>query len=545
MRRIILMCCAVVTISATGMAAEILCQQNFRDPPSPAWEGMAQTGVSREMSGTTWPVLKITRPTSGYTMVTLQLPLEPYLGKRIKVQARIKTENVSQPPNPWNGVKCMIHSIAPSNELWTQMDLPAGTFGWRDVEFSAVVPSDSTYISLMLGLELVAGSAWFDEITIKEIGAMRKPPENIDPELAAKPPYKGHDMTRLCGAMIGMTVDTNDIRVLGGEWGANHIRWQLTWAGFPNGPADTATAQQYRAWLDQEFARLDRLLPVCEELDMLVTIDLHTPPGGRAADASMPLFQSQQWQDEFMSVWEHIATRYKGNKAVWGYDLLNEPTEGIVDDNVMDWHQLAAATARRIRLIDADRAIIIEPAMWAAPDALDWFQPYDDISNLVYSVHMYLPHAFTHQGVSNPSDPPLNYPGTIAGKYWDKAQLRASLEPVFSFQRDHHAHIYIGEFSAIRWAPDGSAARYLSDCIDIFEEAGWDWAYHAFREWDGWSVEHIGTRNAPVLASTPTDRLQLLKRWFQKAREDTEKAKKPKPFLMWISRVCGAVYQKM
>ena len=29
-----------------------------------------------------------------------------------------------------------------------------------------------------------------------------------------------------------------------------------------------------------------------------------------------------------------------------------------------------------------------------------------------------------------------------------------------------------------------------SELNRLFEEYGWDWAYHAFREWQGWSVEH-------------------------------------------------------
>ena len=24
------------------------------------------------------------------------------------------------------------------------------------------------------------------------------------------------------------------------------------------------------------------------------------------------------------------------------------------------------------------------------------------------------------------------------------------------------------------------------------KESGWDWAYHAYREWNGWSAEHSG-----------------------------------------------------
>ena len=338
---------------------------------------------------------------------------------------------------------------------------------------------------------------------------------------ADDPIYKGHDKTRLRGAMIGTTVGTtvgeNDIRVLGGEWGANHIRWQLLWGGFPNGPADNATISQYRNWLESEYRRLERLLPVCEELGMLVVIDIHTPPGGRDSKADMPLFRNKELQDEFMHTWEVIATRFKGNKAIWAYDLLNEPCEGVVGEGLMNWQELALATAKRIRAIDAERTIIIEPADWGSPDALDSFEPLEWINNVVYSVHMYLPNSFTHQGVGKDTRQVM-YPGEIRGIYWDKTQLRKVLEPVFRFQKKHHAHIYIGEFSAIRWAPENSAYRYLKDCIEIFEESDWDWAYHAFREWDGWSVEHTGPRNATRRAESPTDRQLLLMKYFQLGR---------------------------
>jgi hypothetical protein len=94
--------------------------------------------------------------------------------------------------------------------------------------------------------------------------------------------------------------------------------------------------------------------------------------------------------------------------------------------------------------------------------------------------------------------------------------MRRAWQPVMEFQRDTGAHIYIGEFSAIRWAPDGSAQRWLSDVIDLMEEQGWDWAYHAFREWDGWSVEYGSDKNDRKRSATPTDREQLLRGWFSK-----------------------------
>ena len=334
---------------------------------------------------------------------------------------------------------------------------------------------------------------------------------------AQKPVYKGHDKTRLRGTMIGTRVDEKDIRVLGGEWGANHIRWQLLWGGFPNGPADKATIQEYRNWLEGEYRRLERLLPVCEELGMLIAIDLHTPPGGRDTGSHMAMFRKKEFQDEFIHTWEVIATRFKDNKAIWAYDLLNECVEGKVANNCMSWQELSAATAKRIRAIDPERCIIIEPAEWAIPPTLDNFKPLEGIKNLVYSVHMYLPHIFTHQGAGR-NTPPLTYPGMIEGVYWDKEQLRKSLDAVYRFQKANNVHIYIGEFSAIRWAPDNSAYRWLKDVIELFEEAEWDWAYHAFREWDGWSVEHEGARNATRRPERPTDRQLLLMKYFKLCR---------------------------
>jgi hypothetical protein len=126
-----------------------------------------------------------------------------------------------------------------------------------------------------------------------------------------------------------------------------------------------------------------------------------------------------------------------------------------------------------------------------------------------------VPGTFTHQGVHG-GKRQVRYPGEIDGKMWDKAQLEAALKPAIDFQKTYGVHIYIGEFSAIRWAPDNSAYRYLRDAIDIFEAHDWDWTYHAFREWDGWSVEHGPDPKDRRPSPTPTDRQRLLQSWFAK-----------------------------
>lgn len=95
-----------------------------------------------------------------------------------------------------------------------------------------------------------------------------------------------------------------------------------------------------------------------------------------------------------------------------------------------------------------------------------------------------------------------------------RAAMEAALRPVVEFQQRFGVPIYVGEFSAIRWAPNGSAARYLRDAIAVFESHGWDWSYHAFREWQGWSVEHDEDPAHTNRASFITERQQILRDAF-------------------------------
>ncbi|MGQ9697877.1 MAG: glycoside hydrolase family 5 protein, partial [Armatimonadota bacterium] len=352
--------------------------------------------------------------------------------------------------------------------------------------------------------------AWFDDSTIK----IRERSPAVTS--GSRPVYKGHNLPRLRGAMIGTQVGESDLRVLGAEWKANHVRWQLVWNGFPQSPADTASLAEYDRWLEGELARLDRLLPVCEKLGIRVLIDLHTPPGGRDAQSVCRLFQEERYQNKFLQIWANLARRYRNSNGVWGYDLLNEPVEGDVPDGLMDWQALAERTARLIRSIDTKHAIVVEPAPWGGPDAIDNLDPLP-VPGIVYSVHMYQPFRFTHQGIyGNPTG--VTYPGEVDGVYWDKSRLRLALAPVREFQQRYRVHVYVGEFSAIRWAPGESAHDYLRDLIDIFEEYGWDWAYHAFREWDGWSVEHGPDPNDHAPSETQTSREKLLRSWFARNR---------------------------
>jgi hypothetical protein len=501
---------AAPTVGQTVLRLDFEAPQALKD-----WRPAGAKGVELTAGHGGGQAVRIERAEAegvGGNVIRLPLRVEELRGARLRVECLAKAENVAKPKNPWNGGKCMLHLVGPDGQRWLQQNDVYGTFDWGRLRFTAEVPADATEAALILGLEQTTGRVWFDDVQITVVGLRRRAPA----QPPAGPAYKGHDLPRLRGAMIGTRVDEADLRTFGGEWKANHVRWQLIWGGFPHGPADKGDLAAYDAWLESELQRLDRLLPVCAEVGIHVLIDLHTPPGGRDGASRCRMFAERRFQEHFVKVWEKIAQRYKGNKTVWGYDLVNEPLEGVLPEGLLDWRGLADKTARRVRAIDPDHAIIIEPAPWGSPDALDWFEPLD-IPGLVYSVHIYVPHRFTHQGVHGTAVG-VSYPGQIEGKHWDREQLRRALRPAIEFQRDYNAHIYIGEFSAIRWAPGDSACNYLRDVIAICEEQSWDWAYHAFREWDGWSVEHGPDPKDRTPAKTPTDRQQLLRSWFEKNR---------------------------
>jgi endoglucanase len=323
---------------------------------------------------------------------------------------------------------------------------------------------------------------------------------------------KSQNVTRFRGTMISPNLKEQDFRVLS-SWNANHIRWQLIWGG-DGSPADNADIPQYETWLAGALEQFDAMLPVCRELGLNILLDLHTAPGGRDQQRHWRLFNETQWQVYFLSVWDMMANRYKNETQIMGFDILNEPDDRVLTPGLLNWHDLTSEAVRRIRAVDTQHSIIVEASPGGGVNTLPNFEPLP-FDNIIYSFHMYEPTKFTFQNI-NTNDTPVLYPGLIDGKMWNKEQLRALMQPNVDWQKAHNVQIHIGEFSAIRWAPGNSTCNYLSDLIDLFEENGWHWDYHAFREFQGWDVEMIGDKNNPQRSPVPTDRQLLLMKWFKK-----------------------------
>jgi endoglucanase len=261
-------------------------------------------------------------------------------------------------------------------------------------------------------------------------------------------------------------------------------------------------------YLEAGFERLDRVVGWCAEHGLYAIFDLHAVPGWQSSDwhcdnsSRHALFwRHRQFQDRFVALWQEIARRYKGNPAVAGYNVMNEPITnaplGRFDRTYEpDWDAINRVYHRvvdAIRAIDPDHIIFLEGDLLSRLfDGLN--DPFAE--NLVYSSHNY----------NEAAGSPGTYPGMIAGQYWDRQQqVAAFLEHGGTrFTRRHHVPLWVGEFGPARGdSPDDYAYRLRAcdDQIDVFEEYG--------AHWTSWTYKDIGSMGW-VEVSPESEYMQLV-----------------------------------
>ncbi len=327
----------------------------------------------------------------------------------------------------------------------------------------------------------------------------------------------------LRGVNVNQSISEADIDALHG-WRANVIRYQF----IP--PADIADTDnraekeaEYVARVDEAMTHLDSLMPACARNNLRVLFEIHNPPGGEHPSVgSQPggsrLFYEQWAQDALVRVWEHIASHYATNGTIVGYDILNEPRTphfdargNVIQSDINAWRSIANRVASAIRQHDSQHAIVFETP-YARPSGFAHLQPLDG-ARVVYSFHMYEPTPYTHQWIPGFNhDHTRTYPGTVSGIQWNKQRLQHVMQPAIDFKRQHRKQMFAGEFSAARYAP--GAALYLADLIDVFEDNGLSWAYHAWREAPVWDLEKVNadrTNANPPRAPRLTDRAHAVR----------------------------------
>ncbi len=440
------------------------------------------------------------------------IDLTPFEGRGFEATIRVRGEGVTVPTEPHNGVKFMFHyrNKFGGEEKWPGARLPTGDFGWRQasVRCEKFAGAEVGKGELVLGLQDSSGMVAFDLSTLSITEPRSHWPitnQNhiaiYTPDVAARPRQRG---------VMSPARDMNeeDFKTLK-AWGATLLRYQMmrNWHGVNT----NQDLDEFDRWLNGKLDNFDKVaLPTAARYGLKVVLDFHVPPGGRDVSGDMNMFYDEKYANHFIKTWRRIARRFKGREGLYGYDLINEPSQKLAASPGLDYWSLQCHAAEAIREEDPLTPIIIESNGWDAPETFSYLSPLT-LTNIIYQVHMYSPMDFTHQRVLKKRQFNVSYPN--AEKGWNRDYMRKVMKPVREFQLKHKARIYVGEFSAVAWAE--GAERYLGDCIEMFEEYGWDWSYHAFREWAGWSVEHEGEDDKSLRPSADNPRKCVLIQGFK------------------------------
>jgi endoglucanase len=169
------------------------------------------------------------------------------------------------------------------------------------------------------------------------------------------------------------------------------------------------------------FEWLDKLISWCKKEQLYLLLDMHCAPGGQTGDNiddgdGYPfLFESEKDQQLTVDIWKRIASRYKNESIIIGYDLLNEPIATYFDANYFNpkleglYKRITAA----IREVDKNHLIFLGGSQWDSNFA-PFGTPFD--SKLVYTFH----------------------------KYWT-SPTQEVIQPYIDFSNKYNVPIYCGE----------------------------------------------------------------------------------------------------
>ena len=273
-------------------------------------------------------------------------------------------------------------------------------------------------------------------------------------------------------------------------WGFNSIRLPMHYNLYTPSVAQEPTTGK-DSWRPEGFALTDSLLRWCAADQIYLILDLHAAPGGQGhdlpisdRDSTQPsLWQSAANRQKTIALWKQLAARYKDEKWIGGYDLINEPNwsfahpedknnHGTKDSINAPLRSLYIAITRAIRSVDPHHMIIIEGNGWAN-NYKGVLPPWD--TNMVISFH----------------------------KYWNKNDV-ASIQKYLDLRTKYNLPLWLGESGE-------NNNGWYRDAIQLMErhDIGWCW----------WPLKKIGTNN-PFEVKMPAGFQAIIQYW---------KGKGPKP----------------
>ena len=234
------------------------------------------------------------------------------------------------------------------------------------------------------------------------------------------------------------------------------------------------------------------------------------------------LFRDKEFVAKFAMFWGALAANFTDlNPDLLFFEIINEPNfirfapelrradSAEAEKSAAEkWNAVQEELLKAIRGAARKHTVVLTGDNLSKIRTLVETDPYGD-PNVIYSVHIYDPYAFSHQGapwdarVSGVKG--LSYPTDLRNcevikqqipeksrelveTYcligWNKKLLERQVKLAVAWAEKHNVKIWIGEFGAYpNHAPQGRASQYLRDMRTIFEKYGLGWCVW---EYEGW-----------------------------------------------------------
>lgn len=276
-------------------------------------------------------------------------------------------------------------------------------------------------------------------------------------------------------------------------WGFNAVRAALHYKTLTLTIEDekrNSDGSLQNTWLEKGFEKLDELLSWCKLNEMYLILDMHGAPGGQGKNASISdydenlpsLWESEDNKQKLIALWTKLAERYKNEKWIGGFDMINEPNWALEgsehpngcdcenNDAIWDLHQ---RIIRAIRTVNNNHIVYISGNCWGNNyNSFDKHSLQNEDKNMAITFH----------------------------KYWNNNNDDA-IDNWIAMREKYQMPVWMSEGGE-------NSNTWFSDCIALYEnnDIGWSW----------WPVKKSKINNI-IKVKTDQNYRDLIKSWENNA----------------------------
>lgn len=249
---------------------------------------------------------------------------------------------------------------------------------------------------------------------------------------------------------------------------------------------------------DLGFKYLDKAIDWGNKYELYIILDMHCAPGGQTGDNiddsyGYPfLFESKTMRKLTIDIWSKIANRYKTEKYLMGYDLLNEPIATYFDKTKLNPYlePFYSELITEMRKYDPNHIMFIGGAQWNS-DFSVFGSPLDD--NSIYTFH----------------------------KYWT-ATDKSVIQSYIDYSEQYKVPIWMGESGE-------NNDQWIKEFRTTLEENNIGWCFWPFKKLD--ATSNVVSINKPADYDLIIDFAESDRKSFENIRNNRPDAAKIKQIL--------------